>query len=82
MEISQNAHAGDDERDAPAAGDWIEVAATGEGSARRGVILETLGEGSHLHFRVRWDEEHESLFYPAEHQYIVHRASSRGAANT
>jgi len=32
---------------------------------RTGVILEVLGGGSgHEHYRVRWDEEHESLFWP------------------
>lgn len=63
----------------PEAGDWIEVAAAGEGSPRRGMILEVLGEGTHLHFRVRWDEEHMSLFYPAERHFIVHPASGRCA---
>ena len=59
---------------APAAmpGDWIEVDATHEGTPRRGIILETLGTGKHTHFRVRWEEQHESLFYPAERGYIVH----------
>jgi hypothetical protein len=23
-----------------------------------------LGEQGHVHFRVRWDEEHESLYWP------------------
>jgi hypothetical protein len=32
-----------------------------------------------LHFRVRWDEEHMSLFYPAERHFIVHPASGRCA---
>lgn len=31
---------------------------------RKGVILEILGAESGLHYRVRWDDEHESLFYP------------------
>lgn len=56
----------------PRAGDWLEVDATGEGSPRRGVILEVLGSGRHTHFRVRWDKEHVSLFYPAERGYLVH----------
>jgi hypothetical protein len=32
---------------------------------RSGVILEVLGEEGHEHFRVRWDEEHVSLFWPS-----------------
>ena len=32
---------------------------------RTGVILEVLGTGSgHEHYRVRWDEEHESVYWP------------------
>jgi len=30
---------------------------------RTGVILEVLGAPGHVHYRVRWDEEHESLFW-------------------
>jgi hypothetical protein len=35
---------------------------TGE-PERTGVILEVLGASGHEHYRVRWDEEHESLFW-------------------
>jgi Domain of unknown function (DUF1918) len=31
---------------------------------RSGVILEVLGGSGHRHYRVRWDEEHESLYWP------------------
>ena len=31
---------------------------------RTGVIVEVLGPPDHRHYRVRWDEEHESLFWP------------------
>ena len=31
---------------------------------RTGVILEVLGTSGHEHYRVRWDEEHESLYWP------------------
>ena len=33
-------------------------------SAREGVILEVLGAGESAHYRVRWDDGHESTFYP------------------
>ncbi len=33
-------------------------------SAREGVIQEVLGAGENTHYRVRWDDGHESTFYP------------------
>ena len=47
-------------------GDWIEVDAIGGGPCRTGQITEVLGAEGHQHFRVRWDEEHESLHFPAQ----------------
>jgi hypothetical protein len=39
---------------------------------RTGVILEVLDRASgHEHYRVRWDEEHESLFWPASDASLV-----------
>jgi hypothetical protein len=61
------------------AGDRIEVRSTVDGPARRGEILEVLGEPDHLHYRVRWDEEHESLFYPAHADHLIHRRASERA---
>lgn len=75
MSASLDGHA--DASHVPGAGDWIDVGAAGDGSPRRGMILEVLGEGRHMHFRVRWDEEHVSLFYPAERHFVVHPASAR-----
>jgi Ala-tRNA(Pro) deacylase len=46
--------------------DVIEVNGRRVGDKRRtGEILEVLGTPGHAHYRVRWDDEHESLFYPA-----------------
>jgi len=57
-------------------GDWLEVDAIPGAEPRRGEIAEVLGSGPHLHFRVRWDEGHESLLYPApEGGVIVHRGA-------
>lgn len=61
-----------EQSESPEPGDWIEVDATGAGSPRRGEILEVLGSDRHTHFRVRWDEEHISLFYPAERGFVAH----------
>ena len=56
-------------------GDWLEVGGPPGTMARRGQVLEVLGAAGHTHFRVRWDEEHESLFYPTDGAVIVHQAS-------
>ncbi len=46
--------------------DVIEVTGRRVGDVpRTGEILEVLGAPGHAHYRVRWDDEHESVFYPA-----------------
>ena len=46
------------------AGDVVVVHGHSTGKPERtGVILEVLGVPGHEHYRVRWDEEHESLFW-------------------
>ena len=47
----------------PLTGDWLEVNGIPGYPPRRGEILEVLGRPGHEHYRVRWDEEHESLFW-------------------
>jgi Ala-tRNA(Pro) deacylase len=43
----------------------IEIASRAVGEQpRRGEILETLGKRSAPHYRVRWEDGHESVFYP------------------
>lgn len=40
---------------------------------RHGEIIEVLGAPGHVHYRVRWDDEHESLFFPAsDGVHVVH----------
>jgi hypothetical protein len=47
-------------------GDLVIVEGHRIGEARRsGEILEVLGEAEHAHYRVRWDDGHESVFYPS-----------------
>jgi Ala-tRNA(Pro) deacylase len=48
-------------------GDVVEVTGrrVGQGG-RRGEILEVLGPPEHPHYAVRWEDGHESLFYPGE----------------
>ena len=55
-------------------GDWIEIQGSPSGApSRRGQIVEVLGHPGHIHFRVRWDERHESLVYPEAGGALVHR---------
>jgi Domain of unknown function (DUF1918) len=54
------------QKNSAAAGDWIEARGLPGQPSRRGEIVEVIGQGSHEHYRVRWDERHESLLYPAD----------------
>jgi hypothetical protein len=46
-------------------GDEIEITGHAVGDApRRAVILEVLGDPGHEHFRVRWEDGHESIYFP------------------
>ncbi len=47
-------------------GDWIETRGVHGEPARRGQIVELLGRKGLEHYRVRWDEQHESILYPAD----------------
>ena len=39
-------------------------------SERIGEILEVLGDAEHPHFRVRWDDDRETIFYPSNDSVI------------
>jgi Domain of unknown function (DUF1918) len=46
-------------------GDLIVISGHRVGDRERlGEILETLGEAAHVHYRVRWEDGNESIFYP------------------
>jgi hypothetical protein len=51
-------------------GDWIDVALPGGGAPRHGQIVEVLGAEEHKHYRVRWTDGHESIFFPSEGAHI------------
>jgi uncharacterized protein DUF1918 len=58
-------------------GDWIVVHRHAVGEPERtGLILEVLGTPDHARYRVRWDEEHESIFYPGS-DATIRRDESR-----
>ncbi len=46
---------------------------------RRGQILELIGDGPHRRFLVRWDEQDESILYPADGVVITPSRRSRAA---
>lgn len=56
------------------AGDSVEVNGLPGRAPKRGRIVDVLGAGEHVHFRVRWDDEHESLLYPTEGATVIHAA--------
>jgi hypothetical protein len=59
-------------------GDVVVVHGHSTGDTRRaGVIVEVLGEEGHEHFRVRWDEEHESLYWPGSDATLERAAPRR-----
>ncbi len=64
------------------AGDEMVVDFMGTGHpSRKGEILEVLGEGDRTHYRVRWDDGRESVFFPGSTAHVVHisRAASASA---
>ena len=49
------------------AGDEIVITGHSVGNASRtAVILEVLGDPGHERFRVRWEDGHESVYFPGE----------------
>jgi hypothetical protein len=62
-------------------GDLVIVEGHRIGEARRiGEILELFGEPGHEHYRVRWDDGHESVFYPSSDSTI--QKAERGKKKT
>jgi Domain of unknown function (DUF1918) len=60
------------------AGDLIECRGVHGQAPRRGQIVEVLGPASHEHYRVRWDEQHESIVYPADGVMVIPGPGRRG----
>lgn len=61
------------EREVAAPGDVIEVPGRRVGdTARSGEILEVLGSVERPHYRVRWDDGHETVFFPGSDTVIRH----------
>lgn len=39
---------------------------------RKGQVVEVLGSGDDTHYRVRWDDGFETVFFPASTAHAVH----------
>ena len=58
-----------------AVGDRIEARGLHGRPSRVGKVVELLGSAGHEHYRVRWDDEHESIVYPSDGVIITARAT-------
>ena len=57
-------------------GDVVVVSSRRVGEpARSGEVLEVLGPADHPHYVVRWEDGHQSIFYPGETTSIKHRSA-------
>lgn len=54
-------------------GDILEASSIHGGPPRRGEVLEVLGRPGHEHYLVLWDEQHESIVYPADGVRLARR---------
>lgn len=60
------------------AGDVVEVSGRRVGDpGRLGEIVEVLGAPGHVHYLVRWEDDHESVLYPGEATTIRSRPRLR-----
>jgi hypothetical protein len=58
-------------RTAARRGDWIRVHATAHTAPRLGQIIGVEGPPGHECFRVRWEDDVESLFVPADGDRVI-----------
>ncbi len=56
----------------------VEGRRVGDGG-RTGEIVEVLGAPDHAHYRVRWEDGHESVFYPSSDSTIRPRTTRKKA---
>jgi Domain of unknown function (DUF1918) len=61
------------------AGDWLEASGIHGQPVRRGQIVEVLGESGHERYRVRWDDRHESIVFPADGVNIIPEDEARAS---
>ena len=57
-------------------GDRIVVeTATLDRPRREGEVIEVLGSGDGVHYRVRWNDGHESIYYPGADAHVVEKGA-------
>jgi hypothetical protein len=54
----------------------LESERTGQ-AAREGEILEVLGAGEGVHYRVRWEDGHETTFFPSGGSITIIRKAKK-----
>ncbi len=70
-----------EQTDRPVVGDVIVVGGRSVGNARTiGEILEVRGAPEHERYRIRWEDGHESILYPADGDATIHHYSPHGAS--
>lgn len=53
-------------------GDHIVIENPTLGTPRRhGEVIEVIGQGDEQHYRVRWDDGHESIFFPGPDAHLA-----------
>jgi hypothetical protein len=58
-------------------GDQIVIDTTTlDASRRRGEVLEVIGQGEREHYRIRWQDGHESVYFPGPDARVVSAASA------
>ena len=62
-------------------GHWIEVRGVHGQPPRRGEIIEVLGTDQHRRYVVRWDEQHQSIVYPADGVIVTQAPQDAAPAN-
>ena len=59
-------------------GDVVEITGHSVGDQPRSAeVIEILGSGEREHYRVRWEDGHESIFFPAEDATVTRPARRR-----
>lgn len=62
-------------------GDQITVDGPHQGDLpKKGEVLEVREHGDVRHYRVRWDDGHEGLFYPANGSHSMHLGTPHTAS--
>lgn len=60
-----------------AAGDTLAIKATHQGEAdRHGLIIEVHGKDGEPPYLVRWEDDHDSIFFPAAGAVVEHHPAS------